>query len=1116
MFQSFINKFKRTLAKNKKESTPKRSDSFDDRIKKDIDKRVEQEVETRLEKEVQKRLKQLKIKQKEEQKQHQEVDKVYRSQLRQEKISAYDNAQAYLNENKQLQSRKTDIKNDERLLAQEQTSRLEKLRLAKAELERKEQLKQEKLEQEQRLKEQKIAEQMKQQELLDKEREARLLAFKRMKEQEEEALRLKKQKLAQEEKARQERRKQEIIKQQQLEQERKLKEEQKAKLIELEKREKERKNAEEKLKKAQELASSFNLEFVNQSTPLMIAAENNDVERVRELLTSGANPNVCNRYLETPLIYALKSIKKGPFHDVVKLLLDHGANPHVKTTLDVTAFMYAQSRKDQKSVELLKAHDVDVNEYKKPKPEQLSIKKKTPRPIFNKGTGIEVASKTKMADDPITANDIDRSHESEKHVFNSVRMQIRVEINRLKKNLRSNDLGGADEYTNAILREHRYKQIDQLERQYAKPYFGRVIYRKGKQIESFYVGERGFDDLIISWTTPAASLFYQKKLGKQNHHTLGTVNVELIRQFDHGKIYDLAITETGYYDPVLHQKLGKQSSHKLGEIIETIQAEQDAILRTPKHTPILLQGSAGSGKTTIALHRIPYLLYQYKEMKAEQILFLGPNKLFLNYVEAVLPNIGVENAEQNTLDNWIIARIDPESHGYSLSDYNENLNIIEKLDADKKAEIIKRCKIKGSILFKKAISNYLTDYIHYFSNVPDFSFQYKDFSFKVPSTTIKDWFQRAYQSTFFYSRKQKILQRLREEFRSTLTRHKLEEADEKLCQEKFEASIEQFEHQQMKYIDIYQLYFQFISNVKLLKFYAKDCFADNDTLNFFVQSSKYMYTDKEIEYDDLAGLFSIFAKLHGKYGIPEDKPKNKKRAYTTKKYQYLVIDEVQDYNPFQVEILKDVTEKGSILFVGDLGQSIHQYRGISSWEQFKQLFHENLLYQELSTSYRSTNEITDFANKIIRPYSDGKYNLSKPVGRSGNKPSILYNNTKQMGLSLSKTISKIQEKGSSNIGILTKSRTEAAAIYSQLNEFEVGVGVELLLDHNNRYEGGIVVLPVYLSKGLEFEAVIVTNVTKDQYKNSDEDRKLLYVAATRALNELFIVTEEGNISELIE
>ncbi|WP_058306702.1 UvrD-helicase domain-containing protein [Gracilibacillus massiliensis] len=1114
MFQSFINNLKSKLAKKSKKSPPERSNSFDDSIEKEIDKRVEQEVETRLEKEVHKRLEQLKVKQKQEQKQHQEVDKVYRSQLRQEKISAYDNTQANLNKNKKPQIRKAEIENDERLRAQEQTSRR-----VKAELERKEQIKngsikEKKLEQERQLKEQKIAEQKKQQEKLKKEKEERLLAFKQMKAREEKELRLKKQKLAEEEKARQEKRKQEKIKQEKLEQEQKLKEQKKAKLIELEKREKERKKTEEKLKKAQELAESFKLEFVNQSTPLMIAAENNDVERVRELLTSGANPNVCNRYLETPLIYALKSIKKGPFHEVVKLLLDHGANPHIKSTLDVTAFMYAKSRNDQKSLELLKAHDVDVNEYKKPKSERRPIKKKSTRTIINKESQTKVNSKTNMADDTLTARDIDRSHEFEKHLFDAIRMQIRAEINSLKENLRSNDLGGADEYTNAVLREHRYKQIDQLERQYTKPYFGRIIYRKGKQIKSFYIGERGYDDLIISWTTPAASLFYQKKLGKQNHHTLGTVNVELIRQFDHGKIYDLAVTKSGYYDPVLHQKLGKQSSHQLGEIIETIQAEQDAILRTPKNTPILLQGSAGSGKTTIALHRIPYLLYQYKEIKPEQILFLGPNKLFLNYVEAVLPNIGVENAEQNTLDNWIIERIDPKSHGYSLTDYNENLNIIEKLDTGKKAEIIKRCNIKGSILFKKAISHYLTDYMNYFSNVPDFSFSYKDFSFKVPHTEIKDWFQRAYQSTFFYGRKQKIIQRLAEQFSSSLTRHKFDEEDEKLCKEKFEASIQQFEQQQMKYMDIYQIYFQFISNEKLLKFYAKDCFADYDTLNFFVQSSKYMYTDKEIEYDDLAGLFSIFAKLHGKYGVPEHKQKNKKNSYTTKRYQYLVIDEVQDYNPFQIEIIKDVTEKGSMLLVGDLGQSIHQYRGISSWDQLRQLFNENLLYQELSTSYRSTNEITDFANKIIQPYSDGLYKLSKPVGRNGSNHSFVYSNTEQMRSDLSKTISKIQEKGSSNIGIITKSRTEATSIYSQL--IEIDVGAELLLDHNNRFEGGIVVLPVYLSKGLEFEAVIVTNVTKDQYKNSHEDRKLLYVATTRALNELFIVTEDGNMSELID
>ncbi|MCU5380950.1 UvrD-helicase domain-containing protein, partial [Bacillus cereus] len=703
-----------------------------------------------------------------------------------------------------------------------------------------------------------------------------------------------------------------------------------------------------------------------------------------------------------------------------------------------------------------------------------------------------------------------RSHSFEKQYFDETRDLIFQEIQLKRDKIRSRDLGGGDAYANAILRDMAYKSIKLLETQYASPYFGRVDFvRKGStEIETYYIGKHGLEEKnIISWTVGASSIFYQKRLGTIQHETLGEIRVELIRQFDilSGSLkdfHDLVVTENGYFDPILHQALGENSGGQLGDIVKTIQTEQDNIIRLSKNIPILVQGSAGSGKTTVALHRLPYLFYKEPDLNPEGVLLFGPNKMFLKYIEKVLPDTGVNGIEQTTFDDWVKNRIKLEKSGYVLSDYYENINIMDRLPYEQKHKLFIKSKLKGSLLFKNALGKFLDEIKKQYIPNEAFELNFDEFTFAFSREDLHGWFHNDFKRTEFAGRREKILKRLKNKLDSYCT-EKGRGADIymqekiKVLRQKFLHAVKEYNAKWTEELNIYEIYYRFITNKKhLTKYLADSGILNEEELDFLIRLSNIMYSDKKLEYEDLAPLLFIYQTFYGNVGMLEP------RQFSNRKYSYTVVDEVQDYSLFQLEMIVSVTNTGCIILVGDLGQSIHSYRGIDSWEELRNLsFEKELQYMELSTSYRSTIEITEKANAVMLPFSKRKFVLSKPVGRSGKETQVIQTDDGFSMLYL--YIKNMLERNILNIAVIVRGPNDVYPIYTFL-EGKIEE-VTIFTDHDNEYSGGVVIMPVYLTKGLEFDGVVIFNASAHNYTLSDHDRKLLYVAMTRALHELYII-----------
>ncbi|MNZ75722.1 Helicase IV [compost metagenome] len=227
-------------------------------------------------------------------------------------------------------------------------------------------------------------------------------------------------------------------------------------------------------------------------------------------------------------------------------------------------------------------------------------------------------------------------------------------------------------------------------------------------------------------------------------------------------------------------------------------------------------------------------------------------------------------------------------------------------------------------------------------------------------------------------------------------------------------------------------------------------------------------------------------------------------------YHYVIIDEGQDFSPFQIEIIRSVTNPGSIMILGDLGQSIFDFRAVNKWDQISNLLHDPS-YVELMTCYRSTEQITKFANKIIEPWSRGRYNLSLPLLRSGKEPNVLKKSEADWLGEIHNILTNDVTKQYRNIALITRSDEETIELKQKLNISDA----EVMVNPDDEYMGGLVMIPAYLSKGIEFDVVIVVDVSKDRYDNNDSDRKLMYVACTRALHELYLISK-GEVSPILK
>ena len=602
------------------------------------------------------------------------------------------------------------------------------------------------------------------------------------------------------------------------------------------------------------------------------------------------------------------------------------------------------------------------------------------------------------------------------------------------------------------------KDINNYEESIKAPYFGRIDFRETKgQEEKIYIGKQSVssskdgEEIVVDWRTPVADLYYSGTGGYAYYKSPNGIiegNLSLKRKFlfkedELQDIFDEGINEiiiksgleeNDLVDEFLKINLEESRGKKLKEVVATIQKEQNDIIRWPKNLPIIVQGSAGSGKTTVALHRLAYLIYRYSDtIKGKDILVLAPNKLFLDYISDILPNLGVGEVNQTTFQALALKYLRTKA---KIKSKDEKLReIIESKEVNKCNLIVNSSKIKGTLLFRTIIDRYI-------ALLESASLDIKDIIVEGYTLFPKREIMRLYLKDL----KSYPINKRKDEIKRYLSL-KLKEKIQILCLQvdlDWEAKIKEIKREsedcnerRQKLIEIYSERDIIKDNIRnnskrIMNEYfkswrgitSKDIYYDlfkneeyfeiatlgkipNELAEFMKEELEYNNEKKVIDEDDLAPLLYINMLLEG----VEEKDK----------YSHIVVDEAQDYNPFQVYLINRLTKGNSLTLVGDIAQGIYYYKGLKTWDDIvEKVFEGKATYIQLTQSYRSTVEIIDFAKEALESQNLNLKN-AKPVLRHGNKPKVIRcKNDKESIIKIIDVINEIKNNGKSSIAIITK------------------------------------------------------------------------------------------------
>ncbi|MDR0266808.1 UvrD-helicase domain-containing protein [Paenibacillus sp.] len=690
-----------------------------------------------------------------------------------------------------------------------------------------------------------------------------------------------------------------------------------------------------------------------------------------------------------------------------------------------------------------------------------------------------------------------------------------AEIDRQLQRLRSIEVYTGHDFSEQLLEAGREEKRQALSKSLSAPYFGRLDFQGEKDGEPkpLYIGKIGVDHaevgdhpMVIDWRAPIASVFYSFTGGDDpaayeapDGIIEGLVYLKrnlVIRKQILERVsdtYDRNSTQPAVSDEFLVYRLGENKDNKLRDIVSTIQAEQDKIIRAAKNTALIIQGVAGSGKTTVALHRLAYLLYQYKEqVTAEKMIIFAPNHMFLDYISDVLPELGVGDIQQSTFADWALQLLGIE---LPIADASETLAYWFE-SAGGMPEVTEEVpgRFKGSIKFMNMIRACVESMENV--SVPEADFMPWEGAV-LKRDTILHWFNEEYKPYPLAKRKERVMARIHRwiemELKKSPSAAALKERKKKASgREKSYAS------KWPKYEPL-MLYKQMFKALKLQVGWPEELLSA-------IPDSVMKSTQKDLKKDiireeDLPALLFIQYLLNDITG--------------EQRFDHIVIDEAQDFSPFQVAVLDLFVKGHSFTILGDLSQGIHAYRGVHNWEEMSSLFAaDQTAYFALTRSYRSTMEIIEFANRILEEGVRSDL-LAVPVFRSGNPVRMIpYGSQRQDRLdNLRKGLQKLASGEYRTVAILTRTLHDAKELYEQL--LPDVPDVHLIDGGKKAYEGGLSVLPVYLSKGLEFDAVIVADADPQHYGTSAWDAKLMYVGCTRALHELWLM-HEGPLPDYLQ
>ena len=606
--------------------------------------------------------------------------------------------------------------------------------------------------------------------------------------------------------------------------------------------------------------------------------------------------------------------------------------------------------------------------------------------------------------------------------------------------------------SSAIIGEASVEKRKRIEKLLDSPYFGRIDFSEDgeKDRKPVYIGIYSFFDekensnIIHDWRAPVSSMYYDFELGKAFYQApSGKIKGEVLlkRQYRirKGKMEFMLENSLNIHDNILQEELSKASDDKMKNIVATIQRDQNAIIRNESSRALIIQGVAGSGKTSIALHRIAFLLYRFREnISSKEILIISPNKVFADYISNVLPELGEEKIPEMGMEELAHEVLEKKIR---FRTFHEQVHTL----LTKRDEAFReRIHFKASFDFIRQLDQYIAHIENNYFNPADFW---------IKKNFVPDWFIKEKYATYhripLLKRFEAISKDVEENIRfyykydiNAAERNEIRKAIERM----------------FRITNLRQLY--------------KDFYDWLGKPELFKQTARAQY-----EWADVFPVIYMKTRLEGHQAFAEVK--------------HLLVDEMQDYTPVQYAVLSKLFHcKKTIL--GDANQSVNPYSS-SSASEIKKVFPESDVVTLLK-SYRSTYEITNFAQHISRN------NDLEVIERHGDEPEVIScSGTEEETTAIREIIQAFRKSDYRSLGIICKTFTQAEMLHQQLEE--PGEYIYLLSAESASFAEGVILTTAHMAKGLEFDQVVVPFATASNYK-TEIDKCMLYIACTRAMHKL--------------
>lgn len=596
----------------------------------------------------------------------------------------------------------------------------------------------------------------------------------------------------------------------------------------------------------------------------------------------------------------------------------------------------------------------------------------------------------------------------------------------------------------------------------AIPYFGRIDFLEKKEnskVMPIYIGIHTFYDpesratLIHDWRAPVSSMFYDHELGEAGYRSpsgeiKGEISLKRQYRIRGGKMEFMIESALTVHDDILQKELSSNVDDKMKNIVATIQREQNQIIRNEDIRTLIIQGVAGSGKTSIALHRIAYLLYTFRDsISSKDILIVSPNKVFSDYISNVLPELGEETVPETSMEQILSGVLE---HKYKYQTY---FGLVNELLEKPSSSLIDRIAYKASFGFISELDKFILHIENTYFKAADVKLTKY---ITIPAPFIEEQYLR-------------------------FNRYPI--------RRRFDAMADYM-------LDMLKIQYTFTVTTtgrNLLKKEIRLMFAGNNDIQVYKDFFKWtnnpgmfkMRKGHTLEYSDLAPLAYLHLALEGNGNQPF-------------RVKHLLIDEMQDYSPIQYKVIQKLFPCRKTV-LGDAGQSVNPYGSSTAETIQKSLTASEIM--KLCKSYRSTFEITDFAQKI-HPNAE-----LEPVARHGEKPQILQFGSAVEELSgIMGLISTYRKSGYKSLGIICKTEQQARKMADMLKSY--ANDISFLSSQSSAFVQGIVIISAHMAKGLEFDEVIIPQTDERNYR-SEIDKSMLYVAVTRAMHRLTLTFHEA-------